>query len=91
MGVGSVSDLDTTARVWAGRGARDGIADVPHVHVDLLGLDLGFGDDPVDPSFGARLFDAGTGGHSDYLRTGDQALRNLTLIPLGQPDDVTAP
>ena len=91
MGVGSVSDLNTTARVWAGRGASDGIADVPHVQVDLLGVSLGFGDDPVDPAFGARLFDAGKGGHSDYLRTGDTALRNLALIALGRGDEVTSP
>jgi hypothetical protein len=89
MGVDSASDLDTGARVWAGRGASDGIADVPHVQVDVLGVDLGFGDDPVDPAFGARRFDAGSGGHSDYLRTGDAALRNLTLIALGRVDEVT--
>ncbi|ACU69588.1 protein of unknown function DUF1023 [Catenulispora acidiphila DSM 44928] len=91
MGVDSVSDLDTTARVWAGRGANDGIADVPHVQVDLLGVSVGFGDDPVDPAFGARLFDAGTGGHSDYLRTGDTALRNLALIALGRGAEVSSP
>ncbi|GAA1968778.1 alpha/beta hydrolase [Catenulispora subtropica] len=90
MGVGSVADLNTGARVWAGRGGNDGIADVPHVQVDLLGVDLGFGDDPVDPAFGARRFDAGNGGHSDYLRTGDTALRNLALIALGRADEVTA-
>ncbi|MEZ0115926.1 hypothetical protein ABH920_009968 [Catenulispora sp. EB89] len=91
MGVGSVSDLNTTARVWAGRGTSDGIADVPHVQVDLLGVSVGFGDDPVDPAFGARLFDAGKGGHSDYLRTGDTALRNLALIAMGRDDEVTTP
>jgi hypothetical protein len=91
MGVGSVSDLNTTARVWAGRGTSDGIADVPHVQVDLLGVSVGFGDDPVDPAFGARLFDAGKGGHSDYLRTGDTALRNLALIAMGRGDEVTPP
>jgi hypothetical protein len=90
MGVGSVADLNTGARVWAGRGANDGIADVPHIQVDLLGVDLGFGDDPVDPAFGARRFDAGKGGHSDYLRIGDAALRNLALIALGDVDEVTA-
>jgi hypothetical protein len=89
MGVDSVSGLDTGARVWAGRGASDGIADVPHVQVDVLGVDLGFGNDPVDPAFGARPFDAGRGGHSDYLRTGDAALRNLTLIAMGRIDAVT--
>jgi hypothetical protein len=89
MGVNTVADLATTARVWAGRGDRDGIADVPHVQVDVLGLNVGFGDDPVDPSFGARPFDAGVGGHSDYLRTGDAALRNLTLISLGRVGEVS--
>jgi hypothetical protein len=88
MGVDSVSDLETPARVWAGRGGSDGIADVPHVQVDLLGVNVGFGDDPVDPAFGARLFDAGSGGHSDYLRSGDTALRNLTLIALGRIGEV---
>ena len=88
MGVGSVADLDTGARIWAGRGANDGIADVPHVQVDLLGLDLGFGDDPVDPAFGARRFDAGKGGHSDYLRPGSLALHNLALIAMGRGDQV---
>jgi hypothetical protein len=91
MGVGSVADLNTAARVWAGRGASDGIANVPHVQVDLLGLNVGFGDDPIDPAFGARLFDAGSGGHSDYLRTGDAALRNLTLIALGRLGEVDRP
>ncbi len=28
---------------------------------------LGLGPDPVSPDFGARVFDAGSGGHSDYL------------------------
>ena len=91
MGVGSVAGLDTGARVWAGRGGNDFVADVPHVQVDLLGVNVGFGEDPVDPSFGARLFDAGKGGHSDYLRTGDPALNNLALIALGRADQVTSP
>ncbi|WP_194896915.1 alpha/beta hydrolase [Catenulispora pinisilvae] len=91
MGVGSVSDLDTSAQVWAGRSANDGIADVPHVQVDLLGVSVGFGDDPVDPAFGARLFNAGTGGHSDYLRTGNTALYNLALIALGRDSQVGPP
>jgi hypothetical protein len=88
MGVDSVSDLGTSARVWAGRGAADGIADVPHVQVDVLGVNFGFGDDPVDPAFGARIFDAGSGGHSDYLRLGSTALKNLTLISLGRISSV---
>jgi hypothetical protein len=54
-------------------------------------VSVGFGDDPIDPAFGARLFDAGKGGHSDYLRTGDTALRNLALIALGRGDEVAPP
>ncbi|MBS2536536.1 hypothetical protein KGQ20_27615 [Catenulispora sp. NF23] len=91
MGVGSVSDLNTSAQVWAGRSTNDGIADVPHVQVDLLGVSVGFGNDPVDPAFGARLFNAGNGGHSDYLRTGDTALYNLALIALGRDTQVGQP
>jgi hypothetical protein len=89
MGVGSVSDLNTAARVWAGRGASDGIANIPHVQVDVLGVNLGFGEDPVDPAFGARIFDAGSGGHSDYFKTGDPARKNLALIALGRIGEVT--
>lgn len=72
--------LGTTARVWAGRGATDWIQMVPHVQ--LLGV--GFGTDPVSPGFGARVFPAGPGGHSDYLRPGSASLRNLALIALAR-------
>ena len=66
MDASSVRSLHTTARVWAGRAAADWIRDVPHVR--LLGL--GFGQDPVAPAFGARIFACGSGGHSGYLRPG---------------------
>jgi hypothetical protein len=33
--------------------------------------------------FGARLFDAGPGGHSDYLKPGSVSLRNLARIVAG--------
>lgn len=89
MGVGSVSDLGTSARVWAGRGGSDGIADVPHVRMKLLGVDLGFGDDPMDPAFGAKIFDGGSGGHSDYLRFGSIARKNIALVALGRGDEAT--
>jgi hypothetical protein len=49
---------------------------------------LGFDADPVSRSFGARSFEAGDGGHSDYLRPGTKSLRNLALIALGRSDDV---
>lgn len=80
-GVGSTSAdrLDTAARVWAGRADGDWIRFVPSVRVGRLG----FGTDPVDASFGARIFDAGAGGHGDYHLAGTVALRNLALIALG--------
>ncbi|WP_084265194.1 alpha/beta hydrolase [Actinomadura macra] len=81
----SASKLGGTARVWAGRGASDWMEDVPHVRIFGLGL----GPDPVSRDFGARVFDAGTGGHSDYLLPGSPSLGNLTRIALGDPDEVT--
>ena len=85
MDAPSVRALHTTARVWAGRGAGDWIQHVPHVHF----LGLGFGQDPMAPAFGARIFDGGSGGHSDYFKPGGIALRNLARIALGDPAGVT--
>ena len=81
----SVRALHTRARVWAGRGASDWIGLVPHVH--LVGL--GFGQNPLAPGYGARIFACGRGGHSGYFRPGGVALRNLAYIALGDPADVT--
>jgi hypothetical protein len=85
MDAASAAALDTTARVWAGRGTGDWIRYAPHVQF----LGLGFGPDPMTPAFGARIFDAGSGGHSSYFRPGGIALRNLTYIALGDPGRVT--
>jgi Alpha/beta hydrolase len=85
MDAPSVRALHTNARVWAGRGSNDWIRFVPHV--SLLGL--GFGQDPMDPVFGARHFDCGTAGHSTYLNKGMVALRNLAYIALGDTAKVT--
>ncbi|MEU8121211.1 alpha/beta hydrolase [Spirillospora sp. NPDC049024] len=81
----SASKFGGTARVWAGRGATDWMEDVPHVRIFGLGL----GPDPVSRGFGARVFDAGGGGHSDYLAPGSASLRNLTGIALGHASEVT--
>lgn len=78
-GAGSAADLPTRARVWAGRGAADWIAYVPHVRV----AGIGFGTDPVDPAFAALPFAAGPGGHSDYLKPGTESLDSLAGIVLG--------
>ncbi|MFF8844946.1 alpha/beta hydrolase [Streptomyces sp. NPDC015127] len=88
-GAETAAGLRTRATVWAGRGGDDWIADVPHVRLELLGTDVGFGTDPVADSFGARVFDAGGGGHSDYLRPGSTALRNLALIAAGRTAEVS--
>jgi hypothetical protein len=81
----SASRLGGRARVWAGRGGGDWMEDVPHVRF----LGLGLGPDPVSPAFGARVFNAGSGGHSDYLAPGSGSLRNLANIALGRPSHVT--
>jgi len=85
MDAASAVALHTTARVWAGRGTSDWIRYAPHVQF----LGLGFGPDPMNPAFGARIFDAGDGGHSGYFRPGSISLRNLAYIALGDPGRVT--
>jgi Alpha/beta hydrolase len=85
MDASSAGALHTTARVWAGRGAGDWIEYVPHIHF----LGLGFGQDPMDPAFGARIFAAGSGGHSSYFKPGGISLRNLAEIALGDTAAVT--
>ncbi|WP_030199411.1 alpha/beta hydrolase [Streptomyces sp. NRRL S-87] len=82
-GADRAAQLPTSARVWAGRGADDWIANVPHLRLELPGTTVGFGTDPVDPAFGARVFPAGPGGHSDYLKPGSFALDQLTHIAAG--------
>lgn len=72
-----------------GEGADDWVADVPHVSADLFGTTVGFGTDPMSPSFGARVFAAGSGGHSDYFTPGSASLANLARIVLGDTMEVT--
>ncbi|MGW2305517.1 alpha/beta hydrolase [Streptomyces sp. NPDC001809] len=87
-GADRAGDLRTAAAVWAGRATGDWIAHVPHVRVSLTFGRLGFGTDPVAPEFGARVFDAGAGGHSDYLRPGSTPLRNMAgIVAGGDPAD----
>ncbi|SEC80384.1 Alpha/beta hydrolase [Streptomyces sp. KS_5] len=88
-GVDTAAALHTRARVWAARGGDDWVAEVPHIRIDVLGTTVGFGTDPMSPSFGARVFAAGDGGHSDYFRPGSTSLANLTRIVLGETSEVT--
>ncbi|MEV4354916.1 alpha/beta hydrolase [Nonomuraea sp. NPDC049625] len=73
-------------RVWAGLGDNDWVRFVPKVKLGPVG----FGADPMSPSFGARVFAVGSGGHSDYFAPGTPSLRNLTLIALGREGEVTS-
>ncbi|MFF7552363.1 alpha/beta hydrolase [Streptomyces olivaceus] len=85
----TAADLHTGARIWAGRGADDWVEHVPHLSAGLFGTAVGFGTDPVSPDFGARVFDAGDGGHSDYFAPGSLSLTNLARIALGETTEVT--
>ncbi|GHF18929.1 MULTISPECIES: alpha/beta hydrolase [Streptomyces] len=82
-GAATARQLHTPATVWAGRGADDWIAEVPHVRLELPFTTVGFGTDPVSKEFGARIFDAGDGGHSDYLKPGSVSLKNIARIVEG--------
>ncbi|MFF8932819.1 alpha/beta hydrolase [Streptomyces longwoodensis] len=88
-GADTAAGLHTRARVWAARGADDWVAHVPHVSADLFGTTVGFGTDPVSPSFGADVFAAGPGGHSDYFAPGSASLANVARIVLGRTTEVT--
>ncbi|WP_052423229.1 alpha/beta hydrolase [Nonomuraea candida] len=77
--------LRTPATVWAGRGSRDWVAQVPHTRLRLPFVTVGFGADPISAGFGARVFPAGDGGHSDYFRAGSPSLANIARIVSGQP------
>ncbi|GGO09315.1 hypothetical protein GCM10010116_18830 [Microbispora rosea subsp. aerata] len=65
------------------RGCRDWVSRLPHTQVRLPFGTIGLGSDPMDRRFGARIFAAGDGGHSDYLKDGSPALANITRIVTG--------
>jgi hypothetical protein len=88
-GADSAAALHASARVWAARGDDDWVANVPHARADLFGTTIGFGTDPVSPAFGAHVFAAGDGGHSDYFTPGSVSLDNLARIVLGDTSEVT--
>ncbi|TSB31533.1 hypothetical protein FNJ62_05865 [Streptomyces benahoarensis] len=89
MGVRSRSELGTHVPFWAGRGTRDWIADVPHASVSVFGVSVGFGSDPTSTPFGAKVLPAGSAQHSDYLKPGGIAVRNIALITLGRGAEVS--
>ncbi|GAB2963845.1 alpha/beta hydrolase family protein [Micromonospora polyrhachis] len=83
-GVDDVAGLRTSATVWAGRSTGDWIDNVPHLRLRLPFATIGLGADPVSPPFGARIFAAGDGGHSDYLKPGSVSLRSIAQIVAGE-------
>ncbi|MFZ4245963.1 alpha/beta fold hydrolase [Streptomyces griseoincarnatus] len=88
-GADTAAGLRTRARVWAARGAGDWVEHVPHLDAALFGTTAGFGTDPVSEEYGARVFAAGDGGHSDYFTPGSLSLATLTRIVLGHTQEVT--
>lgn len=79
-----VGALRTRAAVWAGRGSDDWVGDVPHLRLELGLTEVGLGTDPLSSDFGATVFDAGDGGHSDYFKPGSLSLRNIARIVTGR-------
>ncbi|MEV5883560.1 alpha/beta hydrolase [Streptomyces sp. NPDC052020] len=88
-GADRAADLRSPARLWAARGTGDWVEHVPHVRARLFGTTVGFGTDPVSGRFGARVFAAGDGGHSDYFAPGSRSLANLARIALGETAEVS--
>ncbi|MFD0384065.1 alpha/beta hydrolase [Streptomyces stramineus] len=81
-----VSELRTTARIWAMRDPDDWIQDVPHLEVG----GLGHGADPVSAGFGARVLSAaGARGHAGYFEPGTTSLANFAEIGVGSPAAVS--
>ncbi|MFH8836250.1 alpha/beta hydrolase [Streptomyces sp. NPDC017868] len=76
----NVSELGTSARVWAAKDPTDWIDRVPNV--EFAGL--GHGADPTDPAFGARRIPAGdAAGHGGYFAPGTSSLRAFARIAEG--------
>ncbi|MEU6716572.1 alpha/beta hydrolase [Nonomuraea sp. NPDC046802] len=86
-GVTEAAQLRTRARVWAGRTSGDWVGGLPHALIELPFATVGLGADPLWPAFGARIFAAGGGGHSDYLAAGSTALANIARIVSGRAGD----
>ncbi|MFF2025132.1 alpha/beta hydrolase [Streptomyces sp. NPDC058171] len=84
-GYDDAAALGTDATVWAGRSSGDWTEDIPNVQLWTPFGSVGFGTDPVSPEFGAKVFATGDGSHSDYLRSGSPALRNMARIVAGEP------
>ncbi len=76
----SVGELRTGARVWAARSSGDWTRWVPKARL----WDLGHGNDPAAPEFGARVLDGGDGAHDEYYRAGGPVLRQIARVVVGE-------
>ncbi|ASO21417.1 hypothetical protein FHR81_002388 [Actinoalloteichus hoggarensis] len=80
----SVAELDTEARVWAGRGDRDWISAVPALRLG----DLGHGGDPTSAGFGARHVPTrDVAGHDGYFVPGTDSLAAMAEIVIGRAEE----
>ncbi|MER7947028.1 alpha/beta hydrolase [Streptomyces sp. NPDC096079] len=76
----NVSELGTSARVWAAKDPTDWIDRVPNVAF----AGLGHGADPSEPAFGARRIPAeDAAGHGGYFAPGTSSLRAFAAIAEG--------
>jgi Alpha/beta hydrolase len=84
-GAHTVSDLHTSARVWAGAAAGDWTRDIPGLQIG----GLGHGRLPEDPAFGALPVPvADVTDHDGYFVPGTDTLRALASIALrGEPEE----
>lgn len=79
MGVDTVAELGTTARVWAGLSDRDPMRFVPGVKF----FGLGHGRQPTDPAFGATVIPTrDVVDHDHYLAVGTDSQASITRIAL---------
>ena len=77
MDAGSVRDLDTTARLWAGSAPSDWTRRIPPVRV----FGAGHGRHPTDPAFGALPLDVhDADGHDGYFVPGTVALASIAGV-----------
>jgi pimeloyl-ACP methyl ester carboxylesterase len=88
LGVDDVTQLGTTARVWAGQSSGDWIRWIPGVRV----FGLGHGTKPIDSDFGARVFGTSdVADHDHYLSPGTDSLANLAGIAVSGSDQGACP
>jgi hypothetical protein len=88
MGTDSSSALETDARIWAARNTGDWIRLIPNVSLSVFETTIGFGADPIEPSFGASSLRAGEGGHGDYLVQDGSLLEDLALVASGRSQGI---